>query len=99
MLFLLFVALRFPHCFLFFFFFCFFVFFVCFFFVCFFFSICVMMIELWSQSSIAAHFAFCFSSCVVVLAFGYLQQLPILLSVLLVVIKSGIGIQGEVGWP
>ena len=30
------------------------------------------------------------------LAFGHLQQLPILLSVLLVVIKSGIGTQG--GW-
>ena len=29
----------------------------------------------------------------------HLQQLPILLSVLLVVIKSGIGIQGEVGRP
>ena len=29
--------------------------------------------------------------------FGHLQQLPILLSVLLVVIKSGIGTQGEVG--
>ena len=29
--------------------------------------------------------------------FGHLQQLPILLSVLLIVIKSGIGTQGEVG--
>ena len=37
-----------------------------------------------------------FTSCVVML-FGNLQQLPILLSVLLAVIKSGIGTQGEVG--
>ena len=48
-LFLLFVALWFPHCFLFFF--------------CFFFSICVV-----TPSSIAAHFAFCFAGCVVMLA-------------------------------
>ena len=34
------------------------------------------------------HFAFCFTSCVVMLAFGHLQQLPILLSALLVVIKT-----------
>ena len=56
-----------------------------------------MTLALWSPSSIAAHFAFCFTSCVVMLAFWSLQQLPILLSVLLVVIKSGIGTQGEVG--
>ena len=31
--------------------------------------------------------------------FSDLQQLPILLSVLLVVMKSGIGTKGEVGWP
>ena len=31
------------------------------------------------------------------LAFGHLQQLPILVSVLLDVIKSGIGTQGEDG--
>ena len=54
------------------------------------------MLALWSPSSIAAHFAFCFTSCVV-MHFGRLQQLPILLSVLPVVIKSGIGTQGEVG--
>ena len=59
----------------------------------------VVMLALWPPSSIAAHFAFCFTSCVVVLAFRSLQQLPILLSVLLVVIKNGIGTQGEVGWP
>ena len=52
----------------------------------FFFSICVMMLALWSPSSITAHFAFCFTSCVFMLAFGHLQYLPILLSVLLVVI-------------
>ena len=39
-------------------------------------------------SSIAAHFAFCFTSCAVMLAFWHLQQLPSLLSVLLVVIMS-----------
>ena len=60
----------------------------------FFFSICVVILALWSPSSIAAHFAFCLTSCVVMLAFGHLQQLPVLLSVLLVVI--GIGTQGEV---
>ena len=49
MLFLLFVALWFPHCFL------------------FFFS-CTTVLALWSPSSIAAHFAFCFTS-VVMLAF------------------------------
>ena len=36
-------------------FFCFFVFF--------FSSICVVTLALWSPSSIAAHFAFCFTSC------------------------------------
>ena len=107
-LFLLFVALWFPHCFL---FVCcccccfwgfFVLFFCCFFCFCFFFlffSICVVMLALWSPSSKAAYFAFCFTSCVVVLAFCHLQQLPILLSVLLVVIKIGIGTQAEVCWP
>ena len=33
------------------------------------FSTCVVMLALWSPSSIAAHFSFCFTSCVVVLAF------------------------------
>ena len=33
------------------------------------FSICVVMLALWSPSSIAAHFDFCFTSFVVVLAF------------------------------
>ena len=61
------------------------------------FSICIVMIALWSPSSVVAHLAFYFTSCVVVLAFWHLQQLPILLSVLLVVIKSGIGTQREVG--
>ena len=50
-----------------------------------FFSICVVMLTLWSPSSIAAHVAL-FINCVMMLA----QQLPILLFVLLVVIKSGI---------
>ena len=59
----------------------------------------VAMLALWPPSSIAAHFAFCFTSYVVVLAFSSPSQLPILLSVLLVVIKSGIGTQGEFGWP
>ena len=31
--------------------------------------LCVVMLALWSPSSIAAHFAFCFTSCVVMLAF------------------------------
>ena len=55
-LFLLFVALWFPHCFLLF-VFCLFVF-----------SISVVMLALWSL--IAAHFAFWFTSCVVMLAFS-----------------------------
>ena len=82
MLFLLFVALLFSHCFLF----------------VFFFPICGVMLALWQPSSIAAHFAFYFTSCVVVLAF-WSSQLPILLSVLLVVIESGIGTQDDVSWP
>ena len=49
-LFLLFVALWFPHCFL------------------FFFSKCVVMLALWSPSSIVTDFVFCFTSCVVMLA-------------------------------
>ena len=32
-------------------------------------SICVVMLALWSPPSIAAHFAFCFTSCVVMQAF------------------------------
>ena len=62
-----------------------------------FFSICVVMLALWSPFSTAAHFAFCLSRCVVMLAFCHLQLLPILLSDFLFVIKSGIGTQGEVG--
>ena len=31
--------------------------------------LCVVMLALWSPSSIAAHFAFCFTSCVVMQAF------------------------------
>ena len=34
-----------------------------------FFSVCVVMLALWSPSSTAAHFAFCFTSCFVMLAF------------------------------
>ena len=61
------------------------------------FPICVVMLALWSMSSIAAHFAFCFTIlCYDASIFGQLQQLLILLSVLLFVIKSGIGTQGEV---
>ena len=33
------------------------------------FSVCVVMLALWSPSSTAAHFAFCFTSCSVMLAF------------------------------
>ena len=33
-----------------------------------FYSICVVMLAWWSASSIAANFAFCFTSCVVILA-------------------------------
>ena len=32
-------------------------------------SVCVVMLALWSPSSIATHFAFCFTSCFVMLAF------------------------------
>ena len=35
------------------------------FFFFFFFSVCVVMLALWSPSSIAAHFDFCFTSCFV----------------------------------
>ena len=31
--------------------------------------LCVVMLALWPSSSISAHFVFCFTSCVVVLAF------------------------------
>ena len=59
----------------------------------FFFSVCVVLLALWSPSLITAHFAFCFTSCVVMPTFWS----PFLLSVLLDVIKNGIGTQGEVG--
>ena len=58
-LFLLFVALWFPHCL---FFFCFVLFIYFFFYMC-----CDASIVV--TSSIAAHYAFCFASCVVMLAF------------------------------
>ena len=45
----------------------------------------VVMLAFWSHST-AARFAFCSTSCVVMLAFWSLQQLPILLSDLLVVL-------------
>ena len=35
--------------------------------------LCVVMLALWSPSSIAAHFAFCFTSCVVMQAFWSLS--------------------------
>ena len=63
----------------------------------FFFSICVVMLALWSPSSIAAHFAFCLTRCVVMLEFWSPSTAAHLLSVFLFVIKSGIGTQGEVG--
>ena len=58
-----------------------------------------MMLALWLPSSIAAHFAFCFISCFVMLVFWSpsTASFPFLLSVLLLVIKSGIGTQDEVG--
>ena len=37
------------------------------------FSIFVVMLALWSPSSIAASFAFCFTKCVVMLAVGHLH--------------------------
>ena len=86
-LFLLFVVLCsivIPHSFLFFFFCFFFYIYMC----C---DACIVV-----KSPIAAHFAFCFTSCVVMLAFLSLQQLPVLLSLILVVMKSGIGTQDEV---
>ena len=58
------------------------------------FFICVVMLALWLSSSIAAHFAFCFTSCVVMLAF-WSPSTATHFS-LLVVIKSGIGSQGEI---
>ena len=60
------------------------------------FSICVVMLALWSPSSIATQFAFCFTSCVVMLAFWSSSTGAHFASVLLVVIKSGIGTQEEV---
>ena len=50
----------------------------------------VVMLALWPPSSIAAHFAFCFTSCIVMLAFCSPSTAA------LVVIKSGIGTQR--GW-
>ena len=41
------------------------------------FSIYVEMSALWSPSTISAHFTFCFTSRVVMLAFGHRQQLLI----------------------
>ena len=54
------------------------------------------MLALWSPSSTAAHFAFCFASCVVMLAF-WSPLTGAHFSVSLVLIESGIGTQGEVG--
>ena len=59
------------------------------------FSIYVVMLALWSPSSIAAHFAFCYTSCVVMLAFWSPSTTAHFAFFLLVVIKSGIGTQGE----
>ena len=56
----------------------------------------VMLLALWPPSSIAAHFAFCFTSCVVVLAFWSPSTPAHFALFFLVVIKSGLGTQGEV---
>ena len=59
--------------------------------------ICVVMLALWSPSSIAVHFGFCFTSCVVMLAFwSHFNSCTFCFLYLLVVIKSGIGTQGDV---
>ena len=55
------------------------------------------MLALWSPSSTAAHFAFYFTSCVVMLAFWSPSTAAHFAVCLLVVIESVIGIQGEVG--
>ena len=54
------------------------------------FRVCVVMLALWSPSSIAAHFAFCFTFCVAMLAF-WSPSTAAHFAVILVVIKSGIG--------
>ena len=56
--------------------------------------LCVVMLALWSPSSIAAHFAFCFTSCVVMQAF-WSHSTPT--HFLLSAFKSDIGTQDEVG--
>ena len=57
-----------------------------------------MMLALWSPSSIAAHFAFCFNNCVVMQAFWSPSTAAhFAFNFLLVLIMSGIGTQGEVG--
>ena len=48
-----------------------------------FFSVYVVLLALWSPTSIAAHFAFCFTSCFVMLAFWSPSKAARLLSVLL----------------
>ena len=61
-----------------------------------FFSICVVMLALWSPSSIDVNFAFCFTSCAAMLAFWSPSAAAHFAFGLLVVIKNGIGTQGEV---
>ena len=64
------------------------------------FSICVVMLALTSLSSVAVHFAFCFTTCfVMVLAFWSPSTAVHFISDILVVIKSGIGTDGEIRWP
>ena len=53
--------------------------------------LCVVMLAFWSPSSIAAHFAFCFTSCVVMLAFWSPSADAHFAFCLLVMIKSGSG--------
>ena len=61
------------------------------------FSIWVVVLAVWYASSMAAHFAFCFTSCVVMLTFGRLRRLPVLLSVWLIVVGDGVGTRGGAG--
>ena len=69
------------------------------FFFCFVFSICVVMLALWSPSSIAARFASCFTSCVVMLAFWSPSAAVHFAFCFTSCVRSSIGTHAEVGWP
>ena len=60
------------------------------------FFLCVVMLALWSPSSVAANFAFCFTSCVVMLAF-WSPSTAAHFAFCLTSCESGIGTQGKVG--